>query len=524
MIWHIFKKDWKLLWTFVVMAALLHWMSVLVFYRRGLFSDDVTLEMLSQYLPILAVFGSMFLIAAIVHLDAIPGVRQDWLIRPVPRPVLLLEKFLFVVVVVEAPIFLGNAAEGLADGFSLQSAVLNALGFVAVILFFLVLPIFAFASVTRNMTEAFIFGCGCTFIMGAFLTLTGWWDFASHHTLLTVTHSGIGWIGEVFRFALVVVAATLILSLQYFRRKTGVARVLVVSFGLLLLFSSYLPWKPAFAIEIHLSPKPGAANAVNVAFDPTVGQYKPPSGLKDANDLSPGSGNENNARVFLFLPLRISGMGNDAVLITDRVDVLLMDRGGRVIYHGAAGELEVAREGPHPREDPRYQQIPVPRQIYDRVRDQLLEVRLDYSLTLFGLDKSFSLRALNGDARTPDWGWCQTKMNDPGTAVMLHCMKPGRAPTCATVFLQNMTSGAQNPARSACLSEYGSIYDRPIPDDMARFGVNLPFRDPAGLAKYPVDGPQLPQSRAIIRMYKPEDHFTRTLLIPNTKLVDWESQ
>lgn len=96
-----------------------------------------------------------------------------------------------------------------------------------------------------------------------------------------------------------------------------------------------------------------------------------------------------------------------------------------MIYHGAAGELEVAREGPHPSEDPRYKQIPVPRQIYDRVHDQQLEVRLDYLLTLFGLDKSFSLRALNGDARTSDWGWCQTKVNDPGTAVMLHCMKPG---------------------------------------------------------------------------------------------------
>ena len=220
------------------------------------------------------------------------------------------------------PIFIGNAAEGLAYGFSLQSAVLHALRFVAVILFFLVLPIFAFAAVTRNMTEAFIFGGGCTFIMGAFLTLTGWWDFASHHTLLTVTHSGIGWIGEVFRFALVIVAATLILSLQYFRRKTGVARVLVVCFGLLLLFSSYLPWKPAFAIEMHLSPRPGAAAAVNVAFDATMGRYKPPSGLKSSDDVGPGSGNQNNARVFLFLPLRISGMGNDAVLITDRVDVL----------------------------------------------------------------------------------------------------------------------------------------------------------------------------------------------------------
>ena len=49
--------------------------------------------------------------------------------------------------------------------------------------------------------QAFIFGCRCTLIIGTFLTLTGWWDFASHHTLLTVTHSGIGWIAEVLRFA-----------------------------------------------------------------------------------------------------------------------------------------------------------------------------------------------------------------------------------------------------------------------------------------------------------------------------------
>ena len=119
MVWHIFKKDFKLLWSFILLAALLHWINALVYYQRGLFSNDVTLEMLSEYLPELALFASMFLIAAIVHLDAIPGVRQDWLIRPVPRGALLLEKFLFVLVAVEGPVFVANLAEGLADGFSL---------------------------------------------------------------------------------------------------------------------------------------------------------------------------------------------------------------------------------------------------------------------------------------------------------------------------------------------------------------------------------------------------------------------
>jgi hypothetical protein len=520
MVWHIFKKDWKLLWLFVVIAASLHCINVLVYYRRGLFSDDVTLEMLAEYLPQLAIFGSAFLIAAIVHLDAIPGVRQDWLIRPLPRGVLLLEKFLFVLVAVEGPIVAANLAEGLADGFSLQSSLFHALGYAAFLLFFLVLPIFTFASVTNNMTQAFIFGCGCTLIMGTFLTLTGWGDFASHHTLLTVTHSGIGWIAEIFRFGLIVVAAIAILGLEYFRRKTTLARIVLVCFGSLLLISSYVPWKPVFAIETRLSPRPAAAAATNLAFHPTLERYRPPSGLKEPVQ---GNRNENDARVFLFLPLHITGMGSDAVLLADRVDVFLIDRDGRTIYHGAGGELEVAREGPQPKDEPKYQQFPIPRAIYEKVRDQQLSVRLDYSLTLFGLEKSVSMPALNGDMRTPDWGWCHTKMNEAGTAVSLHCMKPGQAPICATAFLENTASGARNPSRSACISEYGPLTNR-FSDDLSRFGVNFPFRDPAGLAKYPVDGPQLSDSRIVIRMYEPESHFTRTLVIPNTRLPDWESQ
>lgn len=522
MVWHIFKKDWKLLWTFVLLAASLHCSSLLVYYLRGLFSQDVSLEMLAEYLPMLALFASMFLIAAIVHLEAIPGVRQDWLIRPVPRRILLLEKFLFVVVAVETPVFLANTAEGLADGFSLQSSLLHALGFSAVLLFFIVLPIFAFASVTRNMTEAFILGCGCTFIIACFLTLTGWWDFASHHTLVTVAHSGIGWIGEILRFGLVVVAAGAILGLEYFRRKTALARVLVLCFGLVLLLTTYLPWKPVFAIETRFSPRPDAAAAVNVAFDPALPRYEPPSGLKASRDIGPG--NENDARVFLFVPLRVTGMGDDAILKADRVDVYLIDQNHRVLYHGAGGGLEIAREGPQPREEPRYQQLPISRSVYDKVREQQLTVRLDYSLTLFGLDHSFSLPALHGETRTPDWGWCQSRMNDPGTSVMLHCLRPGRAPICATAFLENETSGARNPSRSACLSEYGPIYDSPSPDDMARFGTSFPFRDPTGLAKYPVDGPQLSNSRIVIRTYQPQTHFTRTINIPGANLRDWESQ
>ena len=522
MVWHIFKKDWKLLWSFVLMAGLLQWISVFVFYKRGLFNEDATLEMLARYLPTLAFFASMFLIAAIVHLEALPGIREDWLTRPISRSVLLLEKFILIVVTVEGPIFAANLAQGLANGFSLKSSFFDALLYSLFLLFFLFLPIFAFASVTKNMTEAFIFGCGCTFIIAAFLTLSGYLNEVSHQTLISVTHSGIGWIGEVLRFAILTLAASAILGLQYFRRKTTLARILVISFGVLLLISTYLPWKPAFAIEKRLSPRPGAGGALNITFDPTRERFKPLSGLGASEQNGRRNGAESDAKV--FLPLRITGMGSEAILLADRVEVHVFDSEGRVVYHGIGEEFEVPREGPEPKEEPLYQQISIPMPIYEKVHDQDLTVRMDYSLTLFGLDGSFSLPALNGDERTPAWGWCQTKMNEAGTAVQLHCMKPGRGPTCGTVFLENLTSGARNPSRSSCLSEYAPFNDRPVPDVMARFGTSLSFRDPTGLAKYPVDGSQLPQSRVVIRTYLPEDHFVRTLMIPRTKLRAWESQ
>jgi len=219
MVWHIFKKDWKLLWSFVAAVALLHGIAALIMFKLGLFNEDPTLEMLSYEVPNLAVFGSMFLIVAIVHLEAIPGVRQDWLTRPIPRRSLLLEKLLFVVITVEGPIFALSLAQGLAFGFSWRSSLLAAAAYVALLFFFLILPIFSFASVTRNMTEAFILGCGCTLIIGAFLLLSSSMNQSAHGTLIAVTHSGIGWIGEVCRFALVTVAAGVILGSQYFRRK-----------------------------------------------------------------------------------------------------------------------------------------------------------------------------------------------------------------------------------------------------------------------------------------------------------------
>jgi len=210
--------------------------------------------------------------------------------------------------------------------------------------------------------------------------------------------------------------------------------------------------------------------------------------------------------------------------LTDRVDVRLTSSDRRISYHGLGERLTVPKEGPAPAEDPIYQEIQIPASVYREIKDDRVRAELEYSLTLFALRASYAIPALAGDERMPGFGWCRTKMNESETAAELRCMQPGNAPTCATIFLENEKTGQRNPERSPCHGEYSPYSGWITGDNMARFGGNLLFRDATGLAKFPVDGPQLPASRIVIRMYEPEDHFTRSLVIPEIRLGDWESR
>jgi ABC-type transport system involved in multi-copper enzyme maturation permease subunit len=520
MVWHILGKDWKLTWVFVLIVALVHWIDAVIRHKIGLFDEDPMLEMLLDVVPVLALFGSMFLIGAIVHLDAIPGVRQDWLVRPISRRDLVLEKFLFIVLMVNGPIFIGVLCQGIANGFSFRASLAAAMWQVAFLFFALILPIFSFASVTRDMTQAFIFGCGCAFLIVTFQFAAGYLNLLVHGTLESITWSGIGWVGETARFALAAAAACAILGLQYYRRKTPLSRGMVLLFGFAILATQFLPWKPAFAIQRKLSTKPDTGRTAAIVFDAALGKFRSPSGLGSTAEHPIRFDREDHRSV--FLPLRVTGIHTDAFLLTDRVEIRLVDAAGKTTFHGVGEEIEVTNEGPKPVEASAYQEIRVPASVYREIKDQPIQVEVGYSLTLFGLSHSYSMRALGGDERMPRFGWCQTKMNDTETAVELRCMQPGKRPTCATLFLESERTSQRNPERSSCEGDYSPYSGWFTGDNMAHFGTNLPFRDPSGLSKFPVDGPELPNSRVVIRVYEPEDHFTRSLVISQIKLQDWE--
>ena len=71
------------------------------------------------------------------------------------------------------------------------------------------------------------------------------------------------------------------------------------------------------------------------------------------------------------------------------------------------------------------------------------------------------------------------------------------------------------PKPRAHLTRYG------IEDAVGRSRLLIPFRDPSGLGHYPVGSAAIQRSRIVLAAYDPVEHFHRTLVIPDIRLVEW---
>ena len=537
---HIFKKDVRLLWPFILGAAGIQFLSAGVQYMLDRTSGPETkiLSVLSDLLLPATLLAAAFLIAALVHQDPIPGVRQDWLVRPVRRKDLLVAKLLFVVVMVHGPILLADTVQALANGFFLGQCLASASTHGLLLLGFLSLPALAFASLTRNMTEAVI---GAMVIL---VTLTSLVEVLFVGlSKPTTLQTGVAWIAHFAFIAVLLLGATIIFTLQYFRRKTILSRWLTVGVALLGCLALFIPWKLAFAFEEKLSPAAGAARPILAIYEPRLGKFRFPEGMV----RNPDAKDEVST---IYLPLHMVGLSDDGVLNANRSSqVRLLAADGKVLYHGFGDDLLIRRQGhrgpvyftigsrdfgfvrevktsdlsvPQDGEAWIYQGIAFPRGLYGRVKNQSLRLEVDYSLTLLE-GSAYTIPTIGGYQMLPGLGRCSTKMDDDGDEIELHCIEAGLQLSCGAAFLEHVPSGQRNPAAFGCRPNYAPFLDQLVPDGLSRFETEIPFHDLSGLTKYPVDAAQLPESRVVVRVYQAQDHFTRQLVIPEIRLSDWES-
>jgi hypothetical protein len=226
----------------------------------------------------------------------------------------------------------------------------------------------------------------------------------------------------------------------------------------------------------------------------------------------------------VLLPLHITGLPDESVLRADRTQIKLTAAGGRVLHLDSRDDFRLLQEGPGNGESRAHPEIRMRQELYEQLKNQTVGLQIEYSLTLFRLSAANGLPALDGNQQFPAMGHCTTALDDEKDGLMLRCKVPGRKAGCIAVFLEHVPSGRRNPEEFFCGAEYSPYPLTIVPDMMGGGGLELPFRDLNGLAHYPVDGNQLPQSQVVVRSYLPVDHFTRRIVVPQIKLSDWEPE
>ena len=258
MIWHIMRKDWKLFWPLVVGVALIGWIERIADSSWGVFRERLAaLAMMTVYLGPLSLLAVAILIVLVVQADAIPGLRQDWLVRPIRRKDLLLSKLLFVALLVQGPIFVAEVIQGLAAGFPLSQAIGAPLSRSLSMFLMFDLPVLTFAGLTRNVLEAL----GAALAVGVGVALCVNANFSLHPESMLDMTGGVSWVTDTLQTTWGMIAAAGLLLLLYFRRKTNFARWIFGAATAVWLFAALLPWQAAFAVQERFSPQPSAGES-----------------------------------------------------------------------------------------------------------------------------------------------------------------------------------------------------------------------------------------------------------------------
>lgn len=530
MIWHIFKRDFRLLWRFALAVAMLPFAMVAVHLKMDhFFEENGALEALLLLIELMFYFGAGTLTAVLVHQDSLADARQDWLVRPIRRRDLLAAKLLFVLLAAQLPLFLASFACGLIDEFSLSSILVASFTESLYFLLGFALPIFAFVSLTKNLTEA-LSGAFALFIgvMGLEMLIAA----SNGGSVLGPTGgSGLTWIPQTERLLIYLLASAAILGLQYFRRASRASRYVLGGAIVLCILTQLAPWRFAFAFQRALSGAPPSDPSIR--FDPTLGRFHSPiaaeSASSDAQFDTRGSSRVTAEGAEIYLPIEITGLAGGSILKIDRASVHMLgahrNQQSTINTADEQGGFEVENDGTSQTSSvTHFEPIEIRGNIFDQIKNAPVTLRIDYSVTSLRLASTVSLPSIGANQRIPDVGWCQTRLNDDKTAVKAICIAPGNLPQCGTFVLENPANGAHNPPIHGCGDDYAPYLGRYKPPDLiTREGAVLYFRDAAGLVHYPVDGSEIGSARVVLRSYAVAGRFSTSLVIPSIRLADWST-
>ena len=506
MIWHIFKKDARLLWPFAALAALVHGLNAVA----AAFSTGIDkLFFASIPLALVSLLSLVVLAVSVAQQDLVPGERQDWLIRPINRLHLVAAKLLFVVLLGLAPMCIADVALGLARELPLGDVLAASVRRSAALLCYICVPTLIFAAITRTLTEFVV-----TVALAA-IALIGLFSITPVVGLVdTLSASGIAWITTCSWGILSVLAALTILPQQYLHRRTLRTRWLSGGALVCALLASMLPWRAGFAIQEHFAPQPRAGAAVALEYDPTAPVRLVRQGRQTGEDGA-----------LILFTLRATNLPGNTQLRPDHYTVRMLDGDGKTLYQGESKlrmSIYPQPGAPLRQEDAAsapvvaQQAVEITSPIPLHEPNQIVRVEIDYSLTLFRAVAQDRIADRGNDQLLAGFARCTTRPGNGGDAVNMVCLSTHPWSACLTGYRVEKLTGKKTWHFTSCdtvdYAPFAGAIWRDAYFRLGWFGTGQSFPKAADKPDNPGVGP------TVIETLLPQDHFTRRVVIPQLQL------
>jgi hypothetical protein len=320
---------------------------------------------------LLALLAMNYLIARVIHAEAIPGYNQFWITRPYRWQSLFGAKVLFVLFFMDLPLLAAQIYAIVAHDFSLSSSLPGLLWSQALYILCLFLPVMCLASLTSGLipfllTE-FIVVAEVFIAQGVVYGRFTWNQFLPG---AKPGPAAMEWVRDFIVMAIVVAFASVVLYSQYRTRDSAKGRkTAVLGVATAAVVFLFLPWPAMMSIQAALSRE--SFNTASLKVDLASVKYSVFPGM------GPRKGPPPPERI--CLPLRLNGVPADREAGVDSISVTLEARDGRSWSSGVVAPIAV--ESAETIVDA---SLPVDPAFLMRERAQPLTVRARIYLTLFG--------------------------------------------------------------------------------------------------------------------------------------------
>jgi hypothetical protein len=331
MIWHIVRKDLRLLWPLAAIVAAVNVTNAVLLSIGGTFArtrqlvDVGTLSWITNLaLPSVGMIGLVLLVVSVIHQDPLPGTTQDWLTRPIPRSRLWAAKLIFVGLAGLAPIFLGDVVMGIAAHFRSADVIAASLTRSLALLFLVCAPAAMIAAVTRKLTEVLVAGIGLVLLLVADIIVL-----VNLRMLTPVMQSGYAWVVLWLLAALSAALPVIVVSLQSRWRSTHRVRWILLAVACLMPLLFFIPWNAAIRIQQLLGGT--TQSALTIEWD--AGR---PMTFLEVGD--PGIRRTQSKWIWLSIPVTTKGANTNERVYVDRAAFRLVGPEGRESYRGTTGQ------------------------------------------------------------------------------------------------------------------------------------------------------------------------------------------